>query len=64
MRQGRRWQTVRFGESLVLLASDGDAVDEVAWQTQRRYYVVWWMLMVEAVARRILRRSHKLILVI
>lgn len=51
-----------FGESQVSLASGKDAVDEVVRQGSRRRHIDRWKLMVEAVARGSLRRTHKLIL--
>lgn len=53
------------GESPVLLVSSDNAVvvDVVVRQGRRRWHVAWQELSVEAVARRSLRHSPKLILV-
>lgn len=51
------------GESPVLLVSGGNTVGEVMRQEHRRRHVNSWKHMVDAAARRSLRRFHELILV-
>lgn len=46
-----------------MLASGGIAVDDVVRHLRCHHRGHWWMLMVEAVTKLSLRRSHKLVLV-
>lgn len=63
MRQGRRWRSLSWDESSVLLGCGRHAIDEVVRQGRPRRHLDLWNLTIEVVARRRLRRSQELILV-